>query len=441
MKTVIMAGGKGVRISSSYPGIPKPMIPLLQKPILEYQIECLKRQQCMDIVIVVGHLGGIIKNYFGDGGRFGVRIEYITEEVPLGTAGALFYLNGIISEDFLLINGDIIFDVDIERFFAFHKEKGGLVTIFTHPNDHPFDSGVIVTSAGHKVLKWLHKEDQRLWYRNCVNAGIHCVSPIVLKSFTKPQKRDLDREILEPLISEGAVFAYHSPEYIKDMGTPDRLRSVTEDMLSGKISGKNLRLKQKAVFLDRDGTINRYVGFLKDINAFELMDGVPEAIRMINRSGRLAIVATNQPVIARGEVNLDELAEIHNKMETLLGLSGAYLDDIFFCPHHPSGGFLGECPEYKIDCGCRKPKIGMLAEAAKKYNIDLSRSWMVGDGINDIEAGKNAGCGTALIRNENMPASEFAQNETHVPTYSSLLECVRDILSGKYNDWKQICEQ
>ena len=155
--------------------------------------------------------------------------------------------------------------------------------------------------------------------------------------------------------------------------------------------------KQKAIFLDRDGTINKYVGFLREIEQFELLPNTSEAIKKINNSGYLAIVVTNQPVIARGEVTFEQLDQIHNKMETLLGKDGAYLDGIYFCPHHPHKGFEGEIPELKVECECRKPKPGMLLQAAKDFNIDLSKSWMIGDSDNDILAGENAGCSTARV--------------------------------------------
>ena len=158
------------------------------------------------------------------------------------------------------------------------------------------------------------------------------------------------------------------------------------------VQAKNLHNKQKAIFLDRDGTINKYVGFLRNIDDFELIEGVSETIKKINQSGYLAIVVTNQPVIARGEVTWDELHEIHRKMETLLGKDGAYIDGIYICPHHPDKGFEGERPEYKFDCDCRKPKPGLLLQAAKDFNIDLSQSVMIGDSESDVKAGKNAGC-------------------------------------------------
>lgn len=408
MKAVIMAGGKGTRISSIASDIPKPMIKIENKPVLEHEIECLRAQGFTDLIITVSHLGHIIMDYFGDGSKvspvtgrsFGVHIEYFVEEVPLGNAGALFRLKNKLTEDFLLLNADAIFDVDFNRFVAYHKTKGGWVTLFTHPNSHPYDSGLIVADKNGAVENWLAKEDVRpQWYKNRVNAGLHVISPKILERELDTPKIDLDRQLLKPLAGSGKMFCYDSPEYVKDIGTPDRYESVGRDFRKGRVHAKNLGNKQKAVFLDRDGTINRYVGFLRNINEFELLPGVADAIKRINESGYLAVVITNQPVIARGEVTVSELTEIHNKMETLLGAEGAYLDAIYYCPHHPHKGYEGEVLEFKIDCDCRKPKPGMLLKAAEDFNIDLSQSWMIGDGENDIKAGKTAGCKTALIGN------------------------------------------
>ena len=401
MYAVIMAGGKGTRVASVNRDLPKPMLPINGKPVLEYQIECLRRQGIADIILSIGHLGEQIQAYFGDGSRFGVQIAYIREEVPLGTAGALYYLKGRVREDFFLINGDLIFDVDFHRLMAFHKQHHAAATLLGHPNDHPYDSGIIVADANGRVTSWLAREDERGWYRNCVNAGIHVLSPGLLKKMDTPKKIDLDREILRPMLPFGQVYVYHTPEYVKDMGTPERITQVENDLKTGLVERKNLGKKQKAVFLDRDGTINRYAGFLRRPEELQLLDGTAEAIRQINQSGYLAIVVTNQPVIARGEATWEGLEEIHRKMETILGQKGAYLDDIFVCPHHPDKGFPGEVPAYKMACDCRKPKPGLLLQAAEKYNIDLAESWMIGDQPQDVQAGESAGCRTILL-NEQM---------------------------------------
>jgi len=411
MKVVIMVGGKGTRIASVKSDVPKPMIPIAGKPILEWQMECLRRQGLTEITLVIGYLGHVIQEYFGDGSKFGVKIDYFVEDHPLGTAGALFKMN--LQDDFLLMCGDVILDVDFKRFVDFHRTNKAWASLMAHPNGHPYDSSLLVTEvlppqvAGgnpvdtHRVIKWMNKEDERLYYKNRVNAGIEIISPELLHETMKhfiprhpetPDKIDLDRDVLKPNIPSGRIFAYDTPEYIKDMGTPDRYYEVEKDILNGKVKARNLSQKQKAVFLDRDGTINRYVGFLRSADVFELLPDVAEAIKAINKSGYLTIVMTNQPVIARGECTWEELQCIHDKMETELGKEGAFVDAIYICPHHPDKGFEGERPEYKFDCDCRKPKAGLFLQAAKDFNIDLSQSIMIGDSDRDVEAGNNAGC-------------------------------------------------
>jgi D,D-heptose 1,7-bisphosphate phosphatase len=262
----------------------------------------------------------------------------------------------------------------------------------------------VVADGEARVIDWINKEDERLHYRNLVNAGIHVLSAELLERYPRTKTRvDLDRDVLKPALRSRRVFAYVTPEYVRDMGTPERFARVGEDIENGVVAGRNLGLPQRAVFIDRDGTVNEFASdYVRSPDEFALIDGAAEAIGIVNRMGFLAIVVTNQPIIARGEVDFGTLDAIHGKMETELGKGGAYLDDVFFCPHHPDGGFPGERPEFKIDCDCRKPKPGMILRAAEKYNVDLSRSYMVGDDRRDAMAGINSGCTPALLSPQTM---------------------------------------
>lgn len=402
MKAVIQAGGKGTRISEiTGDVIPKPMLEISGYPILYHQMMNLKKNGITDITVIIGHLRNVIKDYFGDGKQFGLNISYVEEDPqkPLGTAGSLYFLKDKLKENFVFLLADVFIDIDFEKMEQYHIANNADVTLLTHPNGHPFDSDLVVEEGG-VVKAFDYKSNDRTTYnyKNLVNAGVMIFSPSVFKYLTELRKYNYEKDIIVPLINDGKVVSYKSSEYAKDMGTPERYRRVQEDYNSGICDAKNLANKQKAIFLDRDGTINEYVGFLRKEEDFKLIPGVSEAIKKINNSGYLAIVVTNQPVIARGEVTEEELEEIHKKMETLLGLDGAYIDDIYYCPHHPDKGFEGEIPELKIECDCRKPKTGMLEKAAREHNIDLSSSIMIGDSTLDIKMAENAGMQSILLK-------------------------------------------
>lgn len=403
MKAVIMAGGKGTRISSiTNDEIPKPMLKIGDKTILEHQIDCLKKSNIDEIILVIGHLGEKIKDYFKDGTNFGVRISYYEEdpEKPLGTAGSFYYLKDKIDEDFILVFGDVFLSVDFTKMVEFHKNNKSDATLLTHPNSHPFDSDLVVVNNENKVETFDSKENVRNYdYKNLVNSGIYCFSPKVFDYVKEPKKYGLEKDVISKMITNGDnVYSYHSTEYVKDMGTPERFYAVNDDYANGISEQRNLSHKQKAIFLDRDGTINVYIPFLVNKEEFELIDGASEAIKKINSSDYLCIVVTNQPIIARGESSFENLEDIHKRMETLLGKDGAYIDGLYFCPHHKDKGFPGEVPELKFDCDCRKPKIGMLLEAVKDFNIDLSESVVIGDSTLDIKMAENANVKSILVK-------------------------------------------
>lgn len=436
MQAIIMAGGKGTRLASVTKNIPKPMAPIQGKPLLEYQIENLKANGVDRIILIVGHLGDVIRNYFRNGEKHGVDISYYVEDSPLGTAGALAKIRDRLDETFFLVFGDLFLNINYYKFLQFHLEHHALVTLFAHPNSHPYDSDIVITDNESRVIGWSGKKDNRTTdYKNLVNAGLYVMQKDVADIIRAIQEQkgedkvDLEKDLILPRIPVSMIYAYHSTEYVKDIGTPDRLNKVTADFLHGVCEQRNLKHKQKCIFLDRDGTINKYVGFLKSLDQVELEPTAAEAIRLINESEYLAIVITNQPVIARGECSVEELDRIHNRIYTLLGREGAYLDGLYFCPHHPNKGFEGEVPELKIDCNCRKPKTGMLQKAKLDYNMDLENSWLIGDTTMDVQTGINAGMHTIMLRSGDPKKERFDVSPDLIA--NDLLDAVKRILSGK----------
>jgi D,D-heptose 1,7-bisphosphate phosphatase len=435
MQVVILAGGRGSRLDEYTKEIPKPLIKVLDKTILEYQIENLKKYGLVDIIISVGYLGQQIIDYFKDGSEFGVKISYVEERKALGTGGALSLIRNKIKNNFILLFGDILLNIHWQKFIDFYIEKQGIGVCLVHPNSHPYDSDVIICDENGSIQKILYKDQEREYYRNLVKSGIHIFNKKIFSYVEDDKKQDLEKDILKKLLQNNEkIYCYRTTEYVKDMGTLERLKQVAKDIKSNLVNERALYNKQKCVFLDRDGTMNIYKGLLSKVQEFELESRVSEAIKELNNSGYLSIVITNQTVIARNLCTIEELQKIHGKMEMLLAESGAYIDDLYFCPHHPDSGYEEENKRYKIKCHCRKPQIGLLKKAIEKYNIDVSKSYFIGDTTVDIQTGINAKCKTILLK-----TGEAGEDQKYkvVPNYKAenLYEAVSLILKDvKEND-------
>lgn len=397
----ILAGGFGTRLKDVSGGAPKPMVRVLGKPVLEHLIDLCKRFNFVDIAILVHHRHELIQEYFGDGSRFGVNITYCIESDPRGTAGALCDSLHILSDRFFVLYGDTYADVDMAEMWKWHSENKAAGTLLLHPNDHPYDSDLVEINGNGNVVK-IHAYpclDGNI-HRNLVNAALYVLEKVALdKIIPSAGRLDLAKHIFPEMLNTGLILkGYVTPEYIKDMGTPDRLKRVENDILNGisdKLSSRNYRA---CIFLDRDGTINEEVHHLHHPRQLSLLPGAGNAIRRINRSGILAVGITNQPVVARGEATVDELDKIHFKLDHLLGLDKAYLDRLYYCPHHPDAGYPGEVQELKIKCSCRKPGTALIDLAVQDLKIDRNASWFIGDSTSDIEAGQRAGLRTILVR-------------------------------------------
>jgi len=400
MKAVILAGGRGRRLETITDKRPKPMVKIGGKTLLEHHFILLKKHGIKNVYICTGYRSKIIEDYFGDGKKLGIKIAYSIEDKPLGSAGCIKELEDKIKKDFLVLCGDVVLDMNLSRLIKFHRAKKGIGTLVVHPNDHPYDSDLIDIDSNHRITAFLNKpHKKRVYYHNVTNAGVYVLAPAIFKLIKKDSYQDFGRDVFLKIVdSRKRIYAYNTPEYLKDAGTPERLSKVRKDYLSGKINRFNLKHKRPAVFLDRDGVINKEVDLLHKLSGFELLPDTARAIRLINDSDFYSIVVTNQPVVARGLARIEDVENINKKMETLLGAKGAKLDAIYYCPHHPDSGFKGENKKYKVNCNCRKPKTGLIKKALKDFNIDLSKSIMIGDSTCDIRMGLNAGLKTIGVR-------------------------------------------
>jgi len=408
-EVVILAGGFGSRLKSVLgESVPKPMAPINNIPLIEHQLLECKKYGFTKILILLHHLPDLIIEHIGNGAKFNLEIKYAIEDSPRGTAGAIFDSLDSLASFFLVIYGDTYLDVNLRKFFDSKSSTDSVLT-FCHPNSHPFDSDLLVLDSNDKVKKVFRPSiSGEQYYKNIVNAALYVMEKQAISSYVPVLgQMDISSELFPSLISSGeSIQAYISSEYIKDMGTPERYKTVNMEVQNGIPSLLSDKAKRRCVFLDRDGVINEEVGHLSNINDFKLLENVSKAIRSLNSAGFLVICITNQPVVARGELTEDGLSLIHMKMEAELGKEGAYLDHIYHCPHHPDGGFSGEITSLKIECECRKPNSGMLVQAIQDFRIDPLKSWMIGDHMRDSSAGKAVGARTILVGSASYDVNE-----------------------------------
>ena len=431
-QAVILAGGKGTRLRSVLGDLPKPLIPIGGKPLLEHHFELCRAHGFERVLVLAGHRAERIQAHCGDGSRWGLRIECEVEREPLGTAGAVLAAFSRLPERFLVLYGDEMLNVDLDRMWRAHLEAGAAATLLLHPNDHPLDSD-LVDVAEHDWIRAFHHRPHppEALFQNLVNAALYVVERSALTPWADSNKAlDFGQDLFPAMLDRGSrLRGYRSPEYIKDIGTPDRYARVCREHEAGVVAASSLAVPQKAVFLDRDGTLNREVGGVCAPDRLELLPGVPAAIRELNHRGWRVVVVTNQPVVAKGFCTEADVQRVHNKLETLLGAAHAFVDRIYWCPHHPERGFPGERPDLKLDCACRKPKPGLVLRAAHDLNIDLRASWFVGDSTTDLATASNAGVRSILVRTGHAGQDgKFAARPDHV--FETLAEAVAWIVSA-----------
>lgn len=235
MKAVIVAGGLGTRLASVAKDAPKALVPVGGKPIIEHQIMLLVKHGITDIFVLTGYLGDQIQKYLGNGKRWGANIFYSREHEPLGSAGALLPIQDRLKEDFLLLSGDIMMDFNVKKFIDWHRgKKNPIASLVVHPSDHPFDSDLVHLDRNEKISRLFSKPHVQPPHPDALGiASVAILSPAVLAHIPRGAKSNFEKDVLPAVLAHsGAVYAYNTPEYIKDMGTPERLEKVNKDYLA-----------------------------------------------------------------------------------------------------------------------------------------------------------------------------------------------------------------
>ncbi|OGQ91666.1 MAG: hypothetical protein A2289_19440 [Deltaproteobacteria bacterium RIFOXYA12_FULL_58_15] len=399
-EAVIIAGGRGTRLRRATPAIPKVLVPIAGRPLVDHILSELADYGVDKVYFLVGHLADQVEAHVGNGERFGVECMHVHETEPLGTAGGLTALGPLIQSDFFAIYGDLVFKLDLARLAAFHRRHQSAATLVAHPNDHPQDSDLLEVMDGGQIRSFLPAKSRPAgYYRNLVSAAFYVLHPQIFKHIREATKQDFVRDVFPRLLKSGGhVFAYRTTEYVKDMGTPVRLEIVRNAWANGQVAARHWSRPRPAAFLDRDGVINREVDELVSSEQLELIPGSARAIRALNEAGWLVVVVTNQPMLAKRKMSDEMLAHIHAKLDTLLGQEGAFIDALYYCPHHPEVGWSGEVPALKISCRCRKPAPGMLEQAASELPIDLRKSLVIGDSWRDMLAARAMGLPALGVR-------------------------------------------
>jgi histidinol-phosphate phosphatase family protein len=381
-QAVILAGGEGTRLRPLTNRVPKPMVIVNNRPFLEYLIDMLKENGISEVVLLLGYLPEKITQYFGDGQNFGVNIKYSIGEVSDKTGTRIKNAGHLLDDVFFLMYGDNYWPLNLERLLKFYNEHKILASTTVYANkdgkgEYGAKNNIYVDDDGYVVKYDKSRKDENL---NGVDIGFFIVSKKVLELMPN-HDFSFEEEILPLLVDKRQLSGYRTEHRYYYISTPESLK-LTENYLQPK----------KVVLLDRDGVINRKApenDYIKNWGEFEFLPGAVEALKLLTQNGYDIYIITNQRGIARGMMSERGLDIIHGKLKAELEKHNARIKGIYYCPHGLDDG-----------CDCRKPKPGLLFQAASEHNLNLTKAVFIGDGESDFQAGDAAGCKTILVEPE-----------------------------------------
>jgi len=399
MQVVVLMGGLGTRLKDFTRDCPKSLVEVNGKPFFEYQLDLLCAWGFKKFLFLIGYKADMIEEYFKDGKDRGISIRYCYDgKELLGTGGAVRRAYEYLEDDFMLIYGDSFMDIDYAETvyrYTMGKKSGARALMTVLNNNNRFDKSNVVMSEGRLVLYDKHNPTPEMDY---IDYGVCVYEKSLFDQYAEGSKFDI-AEIQNRLSLDGKMVAQVVTKRFYEIGNPDSLAEFTA------YSNKRLNESHLAVFVDRDGVINE-IAWNEDIeqldsplriDQFEFIDGAIEGLKKISEKGYYIFVVTNQPAAAKGKTSLGNLYDINTYMIEQMAKEGVDIDDIFMCPHYPRLLPLTKEDFLIKECNCRKPKPGLLYKAIRKYNIDLSKSYMIGDSCSDVEAGRAVGVRTIFL--------------------------------------------
>lgn len=377
-QAVILAGGRGERLKPITDTIPKPMVPINGKPFLEHLAELLRANGIEEIVLLLGYLPEKIAEHFNDGKNFGVSIKYSIGNINDLTGTRVRNAAPLLADEFLLLYGDNYWPLNLENLVNFYREKNviGMLTAYSNTNgdaEHGRENNVRIEKDGRVTYYGPFSGDSNL---NAVDIGFFLLKKDII-GLMPEENFSFEHVILPKLIRQNNLAAYITDHPYRAITTIGQI-PIVEDFLKPK----------KVIFIDRDGVINKQMPpheYVRRREEFEFLPGTLEALEKLTKEGYHIYVITNQRGIARGLMSEGDLKDIHEKMIKEIAKHGGRIAGIYYCPHGLSDG-----------CQCRKPKPGLLFQAARDHNLDLTKTIFIGDDERDLQAGEAAGCKTIL---------------------------------------------
>tara|TARA_Y100001968_G_scaffold100812_1_gene90732 strand:+ start:4672 stop:5919 length:1248 start_codon:yes stop_codon:yes gene_type:complete len=396
---IISAGGRGTRLEELTKSIPKPLFPIDNISCIERTLRLVSNFEIKNVYILTCYKQQLFKSLLQKLEiELGINITIIPESKPLGECGGLWNIKDFLEGDLLFINADLIWDVDLQRFFTFHIENKSDVTLFTHKCSHPNDSDLIGEFPNKQINNFSLKPHKKnnISHMFLGNSGIAILNSKILKNLPRPEEPS---SFCNYFLSNSKkynirIFSYNSTEFVRDIGTPKRFIEVEKLLIKNLIYNRSYVNQQTCLFIDRDKTLincpdNEYITSINQVNIIE--SNVIKLAKLSNNYS-MTIIITNQPQIAMGIVTWNDVISINSFIINKCQELGLKIDSFNLCPHHNHRGFNGEIVDLKYDCFCRKPKPGLFFQESYFRNIKLSDSLMVGDSHLDEISSKRAGC-------------------------------------------------